>query len=448
MRKLTNSAPSRLRDRPLQREIERLMKDMPRMALAELLPRKLKAAGVEPKPELVEALTAHLLAGGGEKFSWDDGKHDETLNCKLTFDEDDFAALDGMIDRLAETFPQALDDASREGSKGILKTLTEGWPEEHKLQREEMTAFQGRLEQRWGGAFDGLRMLITVCHEIGSEAAVASPKTREGRARHGVLVRLHARGCQLASEIMTLMEGGYADGAMGRWRTLYEVGVVATLIAEWGDEAAERYIAHEIVESRKGMDDYERCAPSLGYPPLSKREKDAMLRQYECARTKYGKEFLSAYGWAGAFLTNKEPKFTDLELAAQQPAMRSFYRMASHPVHAGPKGITFQLGAMSDRSTVLAGASNAGFADPTERTAVSLVQLTMLMIQPSEVMDDLVALRCLVDLRDQIVRDAMAAHHTLARDEHALRARDKNTAPRWRPAKASTKRPYLPPRRT
>lgn len=144
-----------------------------------------------------------------------------------------------------------------------------------------------------------------------------------------------------------------------------------------------------------------------------------MLRQYERARAKYGRAFLSAYGWAGAFMTNKEPKFGDLEIAAQQATMRSYYRMASHPVHAGPKGITFQLGALGDRSTILAGASNAGFADPSERTAVSLVQLTMLVMEPSEVLDDLVALRCLVDLRDQIVRDAMAAHHALVRDENA-----------------------------
>jgi hypothetical protein len=174
---------------------------------------------------------------------------------------------------LATKFPQILEESSREAAKLILDTLTKNWPEEHKLQDEETSGFRERLEGRWGKAFDGLRMLITICREIGGEAASASPKTRKGRARHGILVRLHARGCQLGSEIMTLMENGYADGAMGRWRTLYEVGVVATLIAEWGDEAATRYVAHEIVESKKEMEDFERFAPSLGYAPLSKREK-------------------------------------------------------------------------------------------------------------------------------------------------------------------------------
>lgn len=432
----TKKSP-RLRDRTLHGEIERLAKEMPRLALAELLPRKLKAVGVEPTPKLIEALSTHLLKGSGSKFSWDDGATEAALNVTLKFNDEDLAEIDTFLDRFAERFPGVLEETSREAAKLLLGTLAERWPEESALQRDDTEGFRNRLEQRWGKAFEGMRMLITICREIGSEAHDAPVRGRE-RVRHGILLRLHARGCQIASEIMTLMENGYADGAMGRWRTLYEVNVVATLIAEWGADAAERYIAHEIVESKKGMDDYERCAPTLGYPPLSKREKDAMLRQYERARGKYGKEFLSAYGWAGAFMTNKEPKFSDLEMAAQQATMRSYYRMASHPVHAGPKGITFQLGALGDRSTILAGASNAGFADPSERTASSLVQLTMLLMAPSEVLDDLVALRCMVDLRDQIAGDAMSAHHQLVRDDHAHRSR--TAAVRRRPAQVSSKK--------
>jgi hypothetical protein len=417
----------------MQREIDRLMKETPRMALVELLPRKLEAVGVVPKPELVEELTDHLLKGGGANFSWGGGKDEETVNARLKFDGDDIAEVQGYLDRLAAKFPQFIEESSREAAKLILDALTKNWPEELKLQNEETSGFRERLEGRWGKAFNGLRMLITISREIGGDAAGASPKTRKGRARHGMLVRLHARGCQLGSEIMTLMENGYADGAIGRWRTLYEVGVVATLIAEWGDEAATRYVAHDIVESKKGMEDFKRCASSLGYLPPSKRETDAVLRKYERARRKFGKEFLSPYGWAGAFMTNKEPKFSDLELAAQQAPMRPYYRMASHQVHAGPKGITFQLGALGDQGTLLAGASNAGFADPAERMAVSLVQITMLLMEPIESMDDLVALRCLVDIRDQIVRDAMDAHESLLTDEQAHVAKAKRAAIRKRP---------------
>ena len=46
---------------------------------------------------------------------------------------------------------------------------------------------------------------------------------------------------------------------MARWRTLYEVGVVATVIADAGDALAQQYIQHEIVESKLAMDEYDRC---------------------------------------------------------------------------------------------------------------------------------------------------------------------------------------------
>jgi hypothetical protein len=90
----------------MQREIERLMKETPRMALGELLPRKLEAVGVEPKPELVEALTNHFLKSGGGKFSWDDGKDDETLNVRLKFDGDDIAEVQGISTDWRPSFPR------------------------------------------------------------------------------------------------------------------------------------------------------------------------------------------------------------------------------------------------------------------------------------------------------------------------------------------------------
>ncbi|WP_217430933.1 DUF5677 domain-containing protein [Sphingomonas bacterium] len=52
------------------------------------------------------------------------------------------------------------------------------------------------------------------------------------------MLHLHARACQVVFEIITLMENGLADGAMARWRTLHEITVVATILAEHGEELA------------------------------------------------------------------------------------------------------------------------------------------------------------------------------------------------------------------
>lgn len=184
------------RDRPVQRELERLVGELPLIALREMLPDKLRAAGVEPKPALVDALAAHLINGRGGGFSWDDGEQGDALqNVKLTFTDDDVAKLDAMIERFGETFPAALEESSQESAELLLNTLQSRWPEERGLQQEEDRGFRERLEQRWGSAFEGLRMLITICRETGREAN-DEDLPADDRTLRGVLVRLHARGAR------------------------------------------------------------------------------------------------------------------------------------------------------------------------------------------------------------------------------------------------------------
>lgn len=50
--------------------------------------------------------------------------------------------------------------------------------------------------------------------------------------------------------------------------------------------------------------------------------------------------------------------------------------MASHTVHASAKSIAYSLGIIKPSNILLAGPSNAGLADPGQREAISLVQLT------------------------------------------------------------------------
>ena len=54
------------------------------------------------------------------------------------------------------------------------------------------------------------------------------------------LSRLLARACRIAEEVLVLLKAGYGQGALARWRALHEVAVVADLIAENGEDCAER----------------------------------------------------------------------------------------------------------------------------------------------------------------------------------------------------------------
>ena len=110
-------------------------------------------------------------------------------------------------------------------------SLSLRWKAEQKRQRRQRTQFLKRLYQVWGEPLSQLERLIVIATELGgcinsrlrAQEPCPDPFTVE------VQTRLHARACQIAQEVLTLLSAGYADGAMGRWRSLHEVTVVAEL---------------------------------------------------------------------------------------------------------------------------------------------------------------------------------------------------------------------------
>lgn len=131
-----------------------------------------------------------------------------------------------------------------------------------------------------------------------------------------VLSRSHARACQITEEILCLLQGGFADGAMARWRTLHEVAVVASFIAAHGEELAERYVLHEVVEAKRAAAEYQKCQQRLaGYDPIEERELKALQASYDDAIARFGKEFKGQYGWAAHQLKIAKPNFDDIERA-------------------------------------------------------------------------------------------------------------------------------------
>jgi hypothetical protein len=270
-------------------------------------------------------------------------------------------------------------------------------------------------------------MLLTIAHEIGNEIAKEHSESPDSKKRMqpGTLVRLHARSCQVVAEIVTLLENGYADGAMARWRTLYEIGVVARIIAEGGEDIAKRYVEHRAIEAKSELEEYQQCCVILGYKPISKQNAKRIERRYAEAIRKFGSEFKSQYGWALPYLRRSRPRpgknwtpaFRDLEVAAGRAAMRSHYKLACHNVHAGPHSIFFRLGLLGDNSVLLAGPSNAGFVEPGQNAALTLTQITTLLLAENHDLDTIVWMNVLVELCGDVSRALVRADTKLRRDE-------------------------------
>ncbi|WP_271518459.1 DUF5677 domain-containing protein [Bradyrhizobium sp. CCBAU 53380] len=235
-----------------------------------------------------------------------------------------------------------------------------------------------------------------------------------------VLIRLHARACQIAEEIVCLLEGGFADGAMARWRTLHEIAAVSSLIREHGDELAERYIEHDGIETARAARQYQKYHERLGLEAIAADEIQEIEARAKALKVKYGKEFGSSNGWAAKHIGVAEPKIDQLIAAAKLDHLLPYYKMASHNVHANPRGVFFRLGITSESEILVAGPSNAGLTDPGHNTAISLMQITSTVALHEPTLDDLIAMKVIHQLVDEVGSALSAAHQQLECDEALL----------------------------
>jgi hypothetical protein len=273
-------------------------------------------------------------------------------------------------------------------------------------------------------------MLIRLAQDFGNEVNLEVRKavTEDSAVLVDVLTRLHARACQVAQEITILLENGYADGAMARWRTMHEIEVTAQFISGFGNACAFRYVDHNVVESHRASHEYQDMAARLGYKPIQQAELESIEKSFRRVLSKYGENFGSQYGWAAFDLKPNspkfEPKFKDIEKHVGTDFLRSHYRMASHGVHANPKGIYFSIAQVFPTEVLLAGASNAGLADAAQCAARSLLVTSSCLLSLSQSFDYQIALRAMSLLGDEITSEFVRAHMKLERDETKLREED------------------------
>jgi Family of unknown function (DUF5677) len=407
--------------RILQDAIEKALQGLPEQGLSALIEKKLAAQGVKLSTRERELLTKQVMQGSKDTFhlqvwKWWDRRQ---LTIQVT-PQDVEQITQKFTDFLENRLPDLIETAVSDLSCSILADLKRKWRAESRRQHREMAGFRRRLYGRWKVPLEGLRMLLTMSRELGdtiNQEIRKSPDASSCNNLIEVLIRSHARACQIGEEIVCLLEGGFADGAMARWRTLHEVAVVASFIAAHGEDLAERYVLHRAVESKRAAADYQNCQQRLGYEPLAESEIKAVHSSYDAVIARFGQDFGKGdYGWAGHHLGQVKPTFKDIEHAAGIDHLRAHYRMASHNVHANPKGVFFKLGLLAESQVLLAGPSNAGLADPGHGAALSLAQVSAALAGLQPTFDNDVALQMIVQLVEEIGEAFGQAHERLAAD--------------------------------
>jgi Family of unknown function (DUF5677) len=327
-----------------------------------------------------------------------------TKDLVLTFTEADRK----KIEKLAENTPAFLHKLVNRLRKPLavplLETLKDNWPKHHAAEMAMTEGFRQRLRRTWKKPLDLLGMLLAIAMDLGGAVNIRLRDAHDLDCKNLIEVqtRLHARACQVTREIITLLSDGFADAAMARWRTLHEIAVTASFIQQQKpldrDELAKRYLLHANIQSVKAAREYQKNCAALRQPRLSDVEMKSLEDSYDNLIARFGKGYRTDYGWAGGSLPNPEPSFSDIEQATRLSHLRPYFRLASHNVHANPKGILFKLGLLKEDATLLAGHSNFGLADPGQSAALSLTQVSASLINIRPILDDLVTLEIMLKL--------------------------------------------------
>lgn len=240
----------------------------------------------------------------------------------------------------------------------------------------EHDAFIDRNRKRWTLGFTKLHALRETCLQAGmnfQQQFIKIPKY-ETDELIGVFMRQHAHACRITGEIIHLLEGGYPDAALARWRTLYEMVVTCLVIKKCGRSAAIDYIKHGMVQTAEGIEEHRKTAAAMGQETFSDEEAELYVELKQAITNDD-----SGWHWArkhtGFKQIGKLREFVELDKWSHN------YKLASRNVHADYYEMA-SLYAMREakQDMLLCGQSNSGLTEPAHFTAISLAQITTVFL--------------------------------------------------------------------
>lgn len=342
-----------------------------------------------------------------------------------------------QITEMIDAAVKAITTDGLEKASGFLAdTLRQQIPEMIAQERTMQEGFEQRLYDRWKKALDLYDAIVILTRECGEHYTKQHRKhsAKDKDNVFGVLVHIHVKACQTASAVGVLLKSGYARDAMARQRTLHELAATALFIKKHGQETALRYWLHNTIESYKAAMQYEQHCKRLGYEPHDPAELDRLRSERDALITRFGRVYNEQYGWAAQALgKTRGVSFSDIEEDVGLDHLRPYYRMASHGVHANPKGLIFDIGNFNREipgynRTMLAGASNAGLADPGQAALISLNQCTAALLTLKNDLETLMKVKVLDSFVHEACQAFIEVHRELMHEEEerikALQAQD------------------------
>jgi len=278
---------------------------------------------------------------------------------------------------MTEMYTQLLDSMA----DSAFDSLRQSMFEEALYWRGDASEFVVRQEQKWGKCFVASEAMYVIAIEASqSYGQYLSENDVEGKDKKQfsflALREINARNCQIFLEILYLMKLGFADGAYARWRSMYELSIIAQFIYNNGDTVAEAFFNAVDTEDR-----------------------------YDWAKT------------ASCFMNSKKKHLSFSDIQSQcdfaSPEWKSQYDLANKVVHASPQGTFKRLSIKESIGILPVGHSDYGITTPAEHSAITLARVFALFINIFPYGDGLMAAYVLNKWVDLIREHYFAAHKEL-----------------------------------
>lgn len=320
---------------------------------------------------------------------------------------DDFLEAISENDLSEEQIKELVNELSKDGASELHNALMQSAPSMLADETASRVGFEERNYLRWKKPLDLLMVLWRICEEVGEDHAHSGPREVDSLV-FDTLAQLHPRALLVASEIMCLLRGGFADGALSRWRSLHEIVVVAMFVAQHGEKAALPYRLSVWFTAERRAKNYNTHAELARLKPISQEKITDIVRMREVAQHQLGRALETDWDWAAEVLGKKRPNFADLEKAVGLDHWHPHAKWASQHIHGGFVLPDRLLGQSEAKELFFqVGASNSGLSDPIQMTAISLMHMTLTFFQVPEMdMGNLVFMKIVQLITDDILEAA------------------------------------------
>lgn len=274
---------------------------------------------------------------------------------------------------------------------------------------------QSKIWKYWGTTFNLFDFYIASYLDIASMYRESVLKTDESLdLRFVALTQLHAKSVLVLREIQALIEAGYPDGAITRWRTLHELAVCSCVIFE-SQKAAKYYLLSEHIKNAKGTKCYSDHAAKLNHTPYTQDELDSIASLKSSALEEIGDGYdKSDYFWAMPFLSKKgfkgnRPSLYDLEVKTGLDHYRPYFTLACEKIHAPSKSnyANFATSEIDD-AVLVVGPSHYGHETPIDLAMLSsLITLSKFLFLFPKI-DSSIFLQMISMAKEKVLESAFA----------------------------------------